>query len=82
MFLRPILVGKGQVLNRYLVLACTIITAAAIYLFDYHRYKNRDEEIIDKYKNSKANKWFKLWMLFILIWLLFLLPFLVSAFIK
>ena len=49
----------------------------SLYLFNYHRYKNRDEEIKEKYKDSKANKWFKDWMFFLLMLLLFFLPFLV-----
>ena len=79
MFIRPLIIPKEMVLNGKIVIICIAAVMISFYLFNYHRYKNRDKEIKAKYKNCKANKWFKLWMLFPLIFLLYLLPFIVMG---
>ena len=82
MFFRPIFVPEGSDPNRTVTFVAAIVVMVSLYVFDYSRYKNKATELERKYKDSKANKWFKLWMLFVLMWLLFLLPFLVSAIVK
>ncbi len=77
MFFRPLLVSDPATLKGKLLAIIIAVVMVSLYLFNYHRYKNRDEEIKSKYKNCKANKWFKLWMLFPLMILLYFLPFLV-----
>ena len=77
MFFRPLLVSDPATLKGKLLAIIIAVVMVSLYLFNYHRYKNRDEEIKAKYKNCKANKWFKLWMLFPLMILLYFLPFLV-----
>ena len=77
MFLRPFLVSDPATLKGKLLAIIIAVVMVSLYLFNYHRYKNRDEEIKEKYKDSKANKWFKDWMFFLLMLLLFFLPFLV-----
>ena len=79
MFIRPLLVPEGSAPNKTITLAVAIGIMVFFYVFDYFRYKNKAKELEEKYKDCKANKWFKLWMLFVFMWLLFLLPFLVSA---
>lgn len=71
------MVPEGSAPNKTITLVVAIAVMVSFYVFDYFRYKNRAKELEKKYKDSKANKWFKLWMLFVLMWLLFLLPFLV-----
>ena len=44
-----------------------------IYL-DYIRYKHQFKKLLDKYKNSPCNNWFKIWMVGALIMILFLSP--------
>lgn len=73
---------EGSDPNRTVTFVAAIVVMVSLYVFDYSRYKNKATELERKYKDSKANKWFKLWMLFVLMWLLFLLPFLVSAIVK
>ena len=77
MYLRPLLVSDPATLKGKLLAIIIAVVMVSLYLFNYHRYKNRDEEIKEKYKDSKANKWFKDWMFFLLMLLLFFLPFLV-----
>lgn len=77
MFLRPLVVPNEAVLNGITVAISIAVVMVSIYLLNYHRYKNRDEEIKEKYKDNKANRWFKLWLLIPLIFLLYLLPFIV-----
>ena len=77
MFFRPLLVSDPATLKGKLLGICIAVVMLSLFLFNYHRYKNRDKEIKAKYKNCKANKWFKLWMLFPLMFLLYFLPFLV-----
>ena len=79
MFIRPLIIPKEMVLNGKIVIICIAAVMISFYLFDYHRYKNRDEEIKEKYKDSKANKWFKLWMFPIIILLLYFLPFIIMG---
>jgi hypothetical protein len=50
-----------------------LIFAIMMYL-DYKRYKNKYKELLDKYKNSPCNDWFKIWMVGALIMILFLSP--------
>ena len=68
-----------MVLNGKIVIIGIAIVMTSFYLFNYHRYKNRDEEIKKKYKDCKANRWFKVWMLFPLIFLLYFLPFIIMG---
>ncbi len=77
MFIRPLIIPEGMVLNRTIVVICIAVVMTSFYLFNYRRYKDRDKEIKEKYKNCKANKWFKVWMLFPLIFLLYFLPFII-----
>jgi hypothetical protein len=77
MFFRPLLVSDPAALKGKLLGISIAVVMVSIYLFNYHRYKNRDEEIKEKYKDCKANKWFKDWMFFLLMLLLYFLPFLV-----
>lgn len=77
MFLRPLVVPNGVVLNGITVAISIAVVMVSIYLLNYHRYKNRDEEIKEKYRDNKANRWFKLWLLIPLIFMLYLLPFIV-----
>ena len=79
MFIRPLIIPKEMVLNGKIVAICIVAVMTSFYLFNYHRYKNRDEEIKEKYKDSKANKWFKLWMFPIIILLLYFLPFIIMG---
>ena len=77
MFFRPLLVSDPATLRGKLLGISIAVVMVSLYLFNYHRYKNRDKEIKAKYKNCKANRWFKLWMLFLLMLLLYFLPFLI-----
>lgn len=79
MFIKPLIIPKEMVLNGKIVVFCIAAVMTSFYLFNYHRYKNRDEEIKEKYKDSKANKWFKLWMFPLIILLLYFLPFIVMG---
>ncbi len=79
MFIKPFIIPNEAVLDGKLVAICIAVVMTSIYLFNYHRYKNRDEEIKEKYKNCKANKWFKIWMFPLLILLLYFLPFIVMG---
>jgi heme/copper-type cytochrome/quinol oxidase subunit 2 len=79
MFLRPLLVSDPATLKGKLLAIIIAVVMVSLYLFNYHRYKNRDEEIKEKYKDSKANKWFKLWMFPIIILLLYFLPFIIMG---
>ena len=82
MFLRPLFVSNVENLKGRILAISIAVVMLSLYLFNYHRYKNRDEEIKGKYKDCKANRWFKDWMFFLLMLLLFFLPFLVSAIVK
>ena len=77
MFLRPLFVSNAEDLKGIVLAISIAVVMLSLYLFNYHRYKNRDEEIKEKYKDCKANKWFRDWMLFLLMLLLYFLPFLV-----
>lgn len=77
MFFRPLLVSDPATLRGKLLGISIAVVMVSLYLFNYHRYKNRDKEIKAKYKNCKANRWFKLWMLFPLMLLLYFLPFII-----
>ena len=79
MFVKPFIIPIGTVLNGKIVIIGIALVMTSFYLFNYHRYKNRDKEIKAKYKNCKANRWFKLWMLFPLIFLLYFLPFIIMG---
>ncbi len=74
-----LIIPKEMVLNGKIVVFSIAAVMTSFYLFNYHRYKNRDEEIKEKYKDSKANKWFKLWMFPLIILLLYFLPFIVMG---
>jgi len=77
MFFRPLFVSDAATLKGWILAISIVVVMLSLYLFNYHRYKNRNEEIKEKYKDCKANKWFKDWMLFLLMLLLYFLPFLV-----
>ena len=77
MFFRPLLVSDPATLRGKLLGISIAVVMVSLYLFNYHRYKKRDKEIKAKYKNCKANRWFKLWMLFPLMLLLYFLPFII-----
>ena len=77
MFFRPLFVSDAANLKGWILAISIVVVMLSLYLFNYHRYKNRNEEIKEKYKDCKANKWFKDWMLFLLMLLLYFLPFLV-----
>ena len=79
MFFRPLLVSDPATLRGKLLGISIAVVMVSLYLFNYHRYKNRDKEIKAKYKNCKANRWFKLWMFPLLILLLYFLPFIVMG---
>lgn len=42
--------------------------------FDYTRYKMKHQQLIEKYKINRCNKWFKVWMIAALIIFLFCSP--------
>ena len=78
MFFRPLFVSDAATLKGWILAISIVVVMLSLYLFNYHRYKNRNEEIKEKYKDCKANKWFKDWMLFLLMLLLYFLPFLLK----
>ena len=45
MFIKPLFIPKEMVLNGKIVVFCIAAVMTSFYLFNYHRYKNRDEEI-------------------------------------
>ena len=79
MFFRQLFVSNAATLKGWILAISIVVVMLSLYLFNYHRYKNRDEEIKEKYKDCKANKWFKLWMFPLIILLLYFLPFIVMG---
>ena len=48
-------------------------------LLNYLRFKKKLQSILLKYRNYKANKWFKNWMIFFIPILMFAFPFTIRA---
>ena len=53
MFFRPLLVSDPATLRGKLLGISIAVVMVSLYLFNYHRYKNRDKEIKAKYKKGK-----------------------------
>lgn len=48
-------------------------------LFNYLKYKKKKTSILIRYKNHRANKWFRNWMLFLIPILIVTFPFIVRV---
>jgi hypothetical protein len=53
MFFRPLFVSNAATLKGWILAISIVVVMLSLYLFNYHRYKNRDEEIKEKYKDCK-----------------------------
>ena len=65
--------------NRTVVVIAYFSIAFLLYRIDYHYFKPRIETIYEKYKDHRANRWFRVWMLFPLLFFMVFLPFLLNS---
>lgn len=60
--------------NKTLGKVLFILAFLILMYLDYKRYKHQYQKLLDNYKNSPCNNWFKIWMVGALIMILFLSP--------
>lgn len=67
--------------KNYLMIGC-VIAALLLDMYNYKKYKQKYKNLINKYKNHKFNKKFKVWMLYFIGAGLFFFPILYKSFLK
>lgn len=79
MFVR-IVIPQWQLQNRTIAVIIVFSAMFIVYRMNYRYYKPKIEVLQEKYKNHKANRWFKSWMVFVIMIFLFVFPILLSSF--
>lgn len=75
-----IVIPQWQPQNRTVAVIVFFSAMFIAYRINYQYYKPRVEVLREKYTNHKANRWFKNWMVFVIMIFLFVFPILLSSF--
>lgn len=60
--------------NKMLATVISIVILISLFLFNRYRYRHKLETIISKYSKCPGNKWFKIWMIAVIMMVLLLSP--------
>ena len=60
--------------NKMLATVISVVILISLFLFNRYRYRHKLETIISKYKKCPGNKWFKIWMIAVIMMVLLLSP--------
>lgn len=74
-----IVIPQWQPQNRSIVVIIFFSAMFIVYRINYRYYKPRIELLQEKYTNYKANRWFKSWMVLVIMIFLFVFPILLSS---
>lgn len=73
------MIPQWQPQNKTIAVVIAFSLMFIVYRMNYRYYKPKIEDIQERYKNHHANKWFKSWMVFIILIFLFVFPILLSS---